>query len=278
MAGVAVGHQIALAASGNDIIVTRTILACDHALVRNALEERPRQHQVLQILHLSRPGFLDGFVPIVPHAESSPPGPRLVHLLHGVAAIRVPERARKDRPVGISPDIVVRPIRLFGIVESLGNVFIRRLAIQSRFGRRFRQILADVPPIVLAFRAGIRVLIVSPGSDNPPNVMIFSNLIRFPLIFVSGIFVPLSQMQGAGLALAYLSPLTYLVDLVNAAMSGTSAFTPLLDCGVLTGLLDFAEVEQIGHATLQLECVGCVSVDLYCELNESHENRQFHSH
>jgi ABC-2 type transport system permease protein len=77
------------------------------------------------------------------------------------------------------------------------------------------------------------VLIVSPGSDNPPNVMIFSNLIRFPLIFISGIFVPLSQMQGAGLVLAYCSPLTYLADLFNAAMTGRSALSPFLDAGVL---------------------------------------------
>jgi ABC-2 type transport system permease protein len=63
--------------------------------------------------------------------------------------------------------------------------------------------------------------------------MIFSNLIRFPLIFISGIFVPLQQMQGWGLALAYCSPLTYLVDLFNAAMSGASVFSPLADCGVL---------------------------------------------
>jgi ABC-2 type transport system permease protein len=80
------------------------------------------------------------------------------------------------------------------------------------------------------------VLIVSPGSDNPPNVMIFSNLIRFPLIFISGIFIPLSQMQGPGLTLAYFSPLTYLVDLFNAAMHGTSVFSPAVDCGVLIGI------------------------------------------
>ncbi len=66
--------------------------------------------------------------------------------------------------------------------------------------------------------------------------MIFSNLIRFPLIFISGIFVPLQQMEGLGLALAYCSPLTYLVDLFNAAMSGTSVFSPLTDCGVLIGV------------------------------------------
>jgi ABC-2 type transport system permease protein len=81
--------------------------------------------------------------------------------------------------------------------------------------------------------AALGVLLAAPASNSPPNVMIFSNLIRFPLIFISGIFVPLNQMQGWGLALAYCSPLTYLVDLFNAAMSGTSAFSPLVDGGVL---------------------------------------------
>jgi ABC-2 type transport system permease protein len=81
--------------------------------------------------------------------------------------------------------------------------------------------------------AALGVLLASPASDSPPNVMIFSNLVRFPLIFISGIFVPLQQMQGWGLALAYCSPLTYMADLFNAAMSGKSAFSPFVDCGVL---------------------------------------------
>ncbi len=92
---------------------------------------------------------------------------------------------------------------------------------------------------VLAFMLGtlscaaLGVLLAAPASDSPPNVMIFSNLIRFPLIFISGIFVPLADLQGWGKFLAYCSPLTYLVDLFNAAMSGKSVFSPLLDCGVL---------------------------------------------
>ncbi|MGA2120898.1 MAG: ABC transporter permease [Methanoregula sp.] len=84
--------------------------------------------------------------------------------------------------------------------------------------------------------AALGVLLASPATDSPPNVMIFSNLIRFPLIFISGIFVPLAQMQGLGLTLAYCSPLTYLVDLFNAAMSGASVFSPIVDCGVLIGV------------------------------------------
>jgi ABC-2 type transport system permease protein len=96
--------------------------------------------------------------------------------------------------------------------------------------------------------AALGVFLASPASDSPPNVMIFSNLIRFPLIFISGIFVPLAQMQGPGLVLAFCSPLTYLVDLFNAAMSGTSAFPPVVDGAVLlaafTGLILVARVIQ----------------------------------
>ena len=86
--------------------------------------------------------------------------------------------------------------------------------------------------------SSLGALLASPASNSPPNVMIFSNLIRFPLIFISGIFIPLSQMQGLSLALACCSPLTYVVDLFNAAISGVSFFSPLLDGGVLIAATD----------------------------------------
>ncbi len=99
--------------------------------------------------------------------------------------------------------------------------------------------IANLDFFVLAFLLGtlscaaLGALLASPASDSPPNVMILSNLIRFPLIFISGIFVPLQQMEGWALTLAYCSPLTYLVDLFNAAMSGRSVFSPLVDGSVL---------------------------------------------
>jgi len=100
--------------------------------------------------------------------------------------------------------------------------------------------------------AALGALLASPASDSPPNVMIFSNLIRFPLIFISGIFAPLSQMEGLGLALAYCSPLTYLVDLFNAAMSGSSVFSPALDCSILVSvtILFFAAAKVIQKRNL----------------------------
>jgi ABC-2 type transport system permease protein len=101
--------------------------------------------------------------------------------------------------------------------------------------------------------AALGALLASPASDSPPNVMIFSNLIRVPLIFISGIFVPLQQVQGWGLVLAYCSPLTYLADLFNAAMSGRSVLPSAIDCGalivVLVGFILIARFIQVRNMT-----------------------------
>lgn len=43
-----------------------------------------------------------------------------------------------------------------------------------------------------------------------------SNLVRLPLIFVSGVFVPFSQMLAWGRSLAPFSPLSYSSDLIRA--------------------------------------------------------------
>ncbi len=74
--------------------------------------------------------------------------------------------------------------------------------------------------------ASLGVLLASPSSKAPSNVMMLSSLVRFPLIFISGIFVPLQELGWTGLFLSYLSPLTYLVDIFNACLNGT-AMLPL---------------------------------------------------
>ena len=77
--------------------------------------------------------------------------------------------------------------------------------------------------------ASLGVLLASPSSGSPPNIMMLSSLVRFPLIFLSGIFIPLSELAGIRLAVSYLSPLTYLVDACNGAMGRGSVFSPAVD-------------------------------------------------
>jgi ABC-2 type transport system permease protein len=81
--------------------------------------------------------------------------------------------------------------------------------------------------------SSLGVLLASPSVRSPSHVMMFSSLIRFPLIFISGIFVALENLQGTARVLAYFSPITYLVDIFNFSFKGEShisliiAFTAL---------------------------------------------------
>jgi ABC-2 type transport system permease protein len=65
------------------------------------------------------------------------------------------------------------------------------------------------------------------------NIMMPSTLVRWPLLFVSGVFIPLEEMAPWARALSYLSPLTYAQDLMNHAVQGTGLISPWLDLSML---------------------------------------------
>jgi len=81
--------------------------------------------------------------------------------------------------------------------------------------------------------AALGTLLASPTTNNPSNIMMLSSLVRLPLIFVSGIFIPLGQLSGLTWILTSLSPLTYLVDLFHAALNGDAFYSPWLDVLIL---------------------------------------------
>lgn len=81
--------------------------------------------------------------------------------------------------------------------------------------------------------AALGTLLASPTTDNPSNIMMLSSLVRLPLIFISGIFIPLGQLSGWLFVLTSLSPLTYLVDLFHAALNGDAVYPVWADMLVL---------------------------------------------
>jgi ABC-2 type transport system permease protein len=69
------------------------------------------------------------------------------------------------------------------------------------------------------------------------DAMTFSNFVRFPMIFLCGVFVPLSAMSGGLRIAAFLLPLTYTVD----ALRGQSLNAGYFPLGVdLAASLGFA--------------------------------------
>ncbi len=83
--------------------------------------------------------------------------------------------------------------------------------------------------------AAMGVLLSAPAGRVPSNVMMLSALIRFPLIFISGIFTPLAELPESARAISMFSPLTYLSDGLDATMGQTAVIPLLLDVLVLVG-------------------------------------------
>jgi len=96
--------------------------------------------------------------------------------------------------------------------------------------------------------SAIGMLLAVPPTNVPSNIMMLSSLIRFPLVFISGIFIPLEQMPFWGLVLAVCSPLTYFTDLVRYSFTGVHYFPVLVDLvalGVFT--LVFTAITMVLH-------------------------------
>ncbi len=83
--------------------------------------------------------------------------------------------------------------------------------------------------IAAAFSFGCLSLILSiPPSQSPGDTMVMTILIKFPLLFISPLFMSISSNP-----LAIISPLTYFIDIVNVGLGETSAF------GAFGTLFDF---------------------------------------
>ena len=140
--------------------------------------------------------------------------------------------------------------RLISLPDQIGSIVLGDILAGAVFGIAITTIvwiggmlllhlqLADplmlIPALALGALtfASLGTLLASPATDTPSNIMMYSNLVRLPLIFVSGIFIPLSQL-GSWAWTNELSPLTYLVDLFHAAMTGDAVFPAYVDAGAL---------------------------------------------
>lgn len=115
-----------------------------------------------------------------------------------------------------------------------------------------------VYPLVLALGlvlgsfcfSAIGVLMAALPTDTTADVMMLSSLVKFPIIFVSGIFIPVSQLPGWGQAISHLSPLTYLTDLVRWTFGSNGSFwpSPLQNLLILTAfLMGFSALAVFSH-------------------------------
>jgi len=68
-----------------------------------------------------------------------------------------------------------------------------------------------------------------PPTDIPATAMMLSSLVKFPLVFISGVFISIEEMPFWGRIIASFSPLTYFTDLSRYLILNSGYYPLTLD-------------------------------------------------
>ena len=68
-----------------------------------------------------------------------------------------------------------------------------------------------------------------PPTDIPSTTLMLSSLVKFPLVFISGVFISIEQMPFWGRIIASFSPLTYFTDLARHLTLNAGYYPLILD-------------------------------------------------
>jgi len=148
-----------------------------------------------------------------------------------------------ERRIGSLERLLLAPLRLpallagkllggmtFGLTVTL-VVLVVSLAIFGTAGINWLILLLALLLSAIAFSA--LGAFVSVAVREIFEAQTLANFIRFPMMFLGGVFVPLASMPVWLQVIARFLPLTYSVEALRAALSGGSWATAALDLGAL---------------------------------------------
>lgn len=183
-------------------------------------------------------------------AVGKPAGPSV--MIPGLIAITILFSASSIEPVSIPIErrmktfdrLVSAPVSLHAVVlgeslsgflYSIGIAFVPLVAGLLIFGTVPLSIVPLVSGIILTSFcfATMGTLFAAYPTESPGDIMSMLNMVRLPLIFISGVFIPLESIPSIGQVAGFFSPLTYGNDLIRAAYLGDSHFNPLIDVAML---------------------------------------------
>ena len=107
---------------------------------------------------------------------------------------------------------------IYGIIFSSIPLIIGIIFLSTQLSINLIIVILGMIVAGLAF-ASFSLILSVPSTDTPGNTMVFTVLIKFPLIFMSPLFMPVTISP-----IAFISPLTYFIDIVNVGLGDTSAF------------------------------------------------------
>ena len=149
-----------------------------------------------------------------------------------------------ERRLGTYDRLLAAPMSLITLLlgkTAVGSIFAIAVASASGiFGVLvFRMPIARPGLLIAGILIGsftfstLGLIFGSIPTHNPGDVQMPSTLLRWGLLFISGVFVPLAEMGSFARGLAHISPLTYAQDLMNHAVLGAGMFNMWMDLAVL---------------------------------------------
>jgi len=121
---------------------------------------------------------------------------------------------------------------LTGIIISIVPIIIA-LAVGTTIVNPLMLLVAIILGSVCFATASL--IISSPPASAPQYSQMISSFVKFPLIFISGVFVPLSELPGFARGICFISPLTYFTDLTRYATGGENYFSIAVDLLAIIG-------------------------------------------
>ena len=148
-----------------------------------------------------------------------------------------------ERRIGSLERLLLAPLRLpallagkllggmtFGLMVTL-VVLVASLAIFGAAGTNWLMLFLALLLSATAF-SGLGAF-VSVAVREVFEAQTLANFIRFPMMFLGGVFVPLASMPAWLQVIARLLPLTYSVEALRVALSGGSSVIAAIDLGAL---------------------------------------------
>jgi ABC-2 type transport system permease protein len=142
-------------------------------------------------------------------------------------------------PVSLSTVLLGKTIAgfIYGVGVSVIPIIVGVIFFKSVI-TDFVALMAGIILSALVF-AAMGIMFASIPGQGPGQVMMPLNFVRIPLLFISGIFISISELPVWGQMLSIFSPLTHSVDLVRGGLSGENFFGSLVNVAFLIFFLIF---------------------------------------
>jgi len=87
-----------------------------------------------------------------------------------------------------------------------------------------------------------------PPTNVPATANMISSVVKFPMVFISGIFVPLQELPTWAQGISYISPLTYFTDIARRSMQDEGHLNAGIDIlALLAFTILFSSVAMWAH-------------------------------